>query len=138
MKEIRQNSFALILVIVAIALIGVVVFLLTEDANTIVFQSDTAYLEAAERNLIASGLAWAKQNIKADQEGVFYKTIELGVTDLNIPDTNLSIVIGTGRDKEVEVEVSTSCSRGRRTFRHQDRYKIREDRGQMSEVRSLL
>jgi len=98
---------------------------LTEGANTMLFQSNTAYLEAVERNLVTSSLAWAKQNIKADQEGVFYKIIELDVTDLNIPDTNLSIVIGTGRDKEVEVEVSTSCSRGRQTLRHQDKYKIR-------------
>jgi len=89
------------------------------------FQSDTAYLEAVERNLIASGLTWAKQNIKGDKEGVFYKTVRLDVTDLNIPDANLSIVIGPGRDKEVEVEVGTSCSRGRQTLRHQDRYKIR-------------
>jgi len=125
MKEIRQNSFALILVIVAIALIGVVVFLLTEDANTLVFQSDMAYLEAVERNLITSGLAWAKQNIKNDSYDIFHKDIELDVTDLNIRVATLSVVIGTPKDNRVEVEVGTSCSRGRQTLRHQDKYKIR-------------
>jgi len=123
MKEIRQNGFALILVIVVIALIGVVVFLLTEDANTIVFQSDMAYLEAVERNLIASGLAWAKQNIKNGSKDICHKDIALDVTGLNIRVATLSVVIGTPTDNRVEV--STSCSRGRRTFRHNDKYKIR-------------
>jgi len=125
MIKSRNNGYILILVIMAILLIGAVIFVLTEGANTLLFQSDTAYLEAVERNLVTSSLAWTKQNIKADLEGAFYKTIGLDVTDLNIPDANLSIVIGPGRDEEVEVEVSTSCSRGRQTFRHRDKYKIR-------------
>ena len=120
-----QAGFVLILVIMAIVLIGVVMFVLTEGANTMLFQSNTAYLEAVQRNLVTSSLSWAKHNLKGDKEEIFHKTIELDVTDLNIQDANLSIVIGPGRDKEVEVEVSTLCSRGRRTLRHHDKYKIR-------------
>jgi len=37
---------------------------LAGGANTMLFQSDTAYLQAVERNLVASGLAWAKRNTK--------------------------------------------------------------------------
>ncbi|MFQ6034586.1 MAG: hypothetical protein ACE5NM_01910 [Sedimentisphaerales bacterium] len=125
MKKLRKNGFVLILVIMVVGLIGVVMFVLTEDANTMLFQSNTAYLEAVERNLVTSGLAWAKHNLIGDKEQIFHKTIGLDVTDLNIRDANLSIVIGPGRDKEIEVEVSASCSRGRRTLRHHDRYKIR-------------
>ena len=125
MKKLRKNGFVLILVIMAVVLIGVVMFVLTEGANTMLFQSNTAYLEAVERNLVTSSLSWAKHNLKGDKEEIFQKTIELDVNDLNIRDANLSIVIGPGRDKEVEVEVSTSCSRRRRTLRHHDKYKIR-------------
>jgi len=125
MTKLRKNGFVLILVIIAVALIGAVMFVLTEGANTMLFQSNTAYLEAVERNLVTSSLAWAKHNLKSDKEEIFHKTIGLDFTDLNIRDANLSIVIVPGRDKEVEVEVSTSCSRGRRTLRHHDKYKIR-------------
>jgi len=124
MKQIRQNGFALILVIVVMALISVVVFLLTEDANTIVFQSDIAYLEAVEQNLIASSLAWAKQNVKNENKEIFPKNIELDVSAMNIRDAILSVTIGAPRDNEVQVEVSASYSRGRRTLRHNDKYKI--------------
>ena len=125
MKEIEQNGFVLILVIVAIAFIGVVMFVLTEDANTMIFQTDMAYLEAVERNLVASGLAWAKQNIKDENKETFDNTIKLDVTYMNIRNATLSLVIGTAKNDEVELELSTSCSRGRRTFRHHDKYKIR-------------
>ena len=125
MKKIRQNGFGLILVIVVIALMAVVVFVLTEDAKTMLFQSDMAYLEAAERNLIASGLAWAKQGIKNDGKEIFHKNIELDVTNLNFRDATLSVVIGTPADNRVEVEVTTSCSRGRRTLRYNDKYTTR-------------
>jgi len=125
MTKLRKNGFVLILVIMTVVLFGVVMFVLTESANTMLFQSNTVYLEAVERNLVTSSLSWAKHNLKGDKEEIFRKTIELDVTDLNIQDADLSIVIGPGRDKEVEVEVSTSCSRGRRTLRNHDKYKIR-------------
>ena len=125
MKELRNHGFILILVIIVMAMIGMVMFVLTEGANTILFQSNRAYLEAVERNLIISSLTWAKQNVESQKAEIFNKTIDLDIADLNIQDATLNIVVSPARDKEAEVEVSTSCSRGRRTLRHHDKYKIR-------------
>jgi type II secretory pathway component PulK len=125
MAKTKQKGFVLILVIIAIALIGVVMFVLTEDANTIIFQSDTAYLEAVERNLVASGLAWAKQNIKNENKEIFNKSVKLDITEMNIRNAALNIVTGTAEDDKIELELNTLCSRGRRTFRHHDKYTIR-------------
>ncbi|OHB54402.1 MAG: hypothetical protein A2173_06610 [Planctomycetes bacterium RBG_13_44_8b] len=119
-----RAGFVMILVITMIALIGVVMFVLTEDAKTIMFQSDTAYLESVERNLAASGLAWAKKNVKNKTKENFSKTINLNISDMNIRNANLSIAIGSAEKDKIEVELSSSCSRGRRTFRHHDKYKI--------------
>jgi hypothetical protein len=116
----KLNGFVMILVITMIALIGVVMFVLTEDAKTIMFQSDTAYLEAVERNLAASGLAWAKKNAKNERS----KTINLNISDMNIRNANLSIAIGTAENDKVEVELNSSCSRARRTVKGHDKYKI--------------
>jgi len=136
MKKLKKHGFVLVLVIIVMALIGMVMFVLTEGANTMLFQSNRAYLEAVERNLIISSLTWAKQNIKSQKAEIFNKTIDLDIADLNIQDATLNIVVspaplrprpspGRARDKEAEVEISTSCSRGRRTLRHHDKYKIR-------------
>jgi hypothetical protein len=120
----KLNGFVMILVITMIALIGVVMFVLTEDAKTIMFQSDTAYLEAVERNLAASGLAWAKKNVKNEKKKIFNKTINLNISDMNIRNANLSIAIGSAENNKVEVELTSSCGRARRTFSHHDKYKI--------------
>ena len=61
MKKPRQKGFALVLVITAMAIIGLEMHVLTSGANTMLFQADTAYLEACKRNLITSCLAWQNE-----------------------------------------------------------------------------
>ena len=124
MKNPRQNGFILIFVIMAIALIGVMMTVLTGSANKIMFQSDTAYLQACERNLVASGLTWAKRNIKNESKENFNRTIELDVTSMNISGATLSVNIDTPTDREAQVQIITSCTRIRRTLRHDEKYSV--------------
>jgi len=124
MKKIRQNGFVLLLVITAIALVGTATYVLAGGTNTMLFQSDTAYLQACERNLRASGLAWAKQNIKNRNQGSFNKMIELDTANLGIRDSSLSVFISISQDKQAEVRINTSCSRARQTFKRDNRYII--------------
>ncbi len=114
MKKIKQNGFVLILVIVLIAVVGLEMFVLADGSNTMLFQSNTAYLQACERNLIASGLAWAERDIK-DESEISGKTIELDITNMNIRSSTLSVTISAPADKEKEVQINTSCSRARQT-----------------------
>jgi len=124
MKEPKQNGFVLILVITAMAIIGLEVYVLADASNTMLFQSDTVYLGACERNLIASGLAWAKQNVQDGNSETFDKTVELDVSKMNIHCLNLSVTISVPADKGPEAQISTSCSRRRRTLRDDDKHKI--------------
>ena len=114
----------LILVIVAIAVIGVQMSVLADIANTMQFQSQTAYLRACERNLLASGLVWAKENTRKKGGEIFDKTIQLDVSKLNIRVSALDVTIITASDEEAEVQINTSCSRGRQTLRETGKYRI--------------
>ncbi len=125
MKHPQQNGFVLILVVVAIALIGAEMIVLTSSANKILFQSDTAYLQACERNLVTSGLAWAKRNIKNEGKETFDRPIGLDVSSMSIHGATLSVNIVTPKDEEAEVQINTSCTHERRTLRHNDKYRIR-------------
>lgn len=119
MKKLRQNGFVLILVITAIALIGTWMFVLTGDSNVIMFQSDAAYLAAANRNLIASGLAWAEQQIQNENREIFDRTVELDVTNMKSPQatgSTLTVTIAIPTDKQAEVQINTSCSCARQTL----------------------
>lgn len=117
MGQLRQNGFVLILVITVIAAIGAEMFVLTGGANTMLFQSDTAYLQAVERNLVASGLAWARRNIKSESRETFNRTIELDVSNMDIRGSTLTVTTSAPRDKEAEVQIETSCNRRGRTLR---------------------
>ena len=125
MKKARQKGFVLILVITAMAIIGLEMHVLTGGANIMLFQSDTAYLKACERNLILSGLAWAKKNIQNNSRETFEKTVELDVGKMNIRGSTLIVTISIPTDKEPQVQINARVSRGRRTFKHDGKYKIR-------------
>lgn len=124
MKELRHNGFVLVLVIIAIAVIALEMFVLTSIANTMQFQSHTAYLKACERNLLASGLVWAKQNIQNNSGETSNKMIELDVTEMDIRGSALDVTISIPSDEEAEVKINTSCSRGRQTLRGAGKYRI--------------
>jgi hypothetical protein len=123
MKKVKHNGFVLILVIALIAVIGLEMFVLADGSNTMLFQSDAAYLQACERNLVASGLAWAKRNIK-DESKIFGKTIELDITNMNIRSSTLSVTISAPADKEKEIQVNVSCSRAKQTRSSTNKFKI--------------
>jgi hypothetical protein len=124
MRKTRQNGFVLILVIVAIAVIGVQMSVLADIANTMQFQSNTAYLTACERNLLASGLVWARENAGNNSGEFFDKTVQLDASKMNIRGSALNITIHRTSDSQAEVQVDTSCSRGRQTQKSTGKYEI--------------
>jgi hypothetical protein len=124
MKHPQQNGFVLILVVVAMALIGAELFVLTDSANMVLFQTDTAYLQACRRNLVASGLAWSEWKIKNEDKETFNRTVDLDVTSMGISGATLSVNIDIPKDQEAEVQIITSCSRSRRTLKHDEKYRI--------------
>jgi uncharacterized membrane protein len=125
MKNRREKGFILILVVILITLIGFVLSFLTTGANIMLYQSNNNYLQACNRNLAASGLAWAKINIQKENRDIIDKMIELDVTDMDIRDSNLTVTINIPAENQPEVHISTSCSRGRKTLINDDIYKIR-------------
>lgn len=111
-------------VIVAIALVGVIMIVLTAGSDTMMFQSDMAYLRATERNLTASGLAWARLNVQDKSPETFNRTVSLDLANVGIRGSSLTIAIGAATDKQVEVRINTSCARGRRNRDHAEKYMV--------------
>jgi hypothetical protein len=125
MKNEKNKGFILILIVMLIALIGIVVSLLTEASNTMVFQSNKTYLQACERNLIASGLAWSKINIKKENGDISDKMIELDVSEMDIHGSSLAVNLSSSAEARPQVRIRTSCSRGRQTLKSDNTYIIR-------------
>lgn len=126
MKKRRDNGFILLLVVTLIALIGIVMSFLTSASNTMLFQSNKTYLQACERNLIASGMAWSKINFEKESRDISGKMIELDVTELNIRGSGLTVNVSSSTETRPQVQIRTSCSRGRQTLTSDRTYTIRQ------------
>ena len=125
MKKQRKNGFVLVLVITAMAIIGLQMHVLSRGSNTMLYQTDRAYLEACKRNLITSGLAWAKRNIQNNNKETFEKSVELNVDKLNIKESNLVVTITIPSNEQPQTQINVSCSRKRRTLKSDEKYQIR-------------
>jgi hypothetical protein len=125
MKKTRQKGFALVLVITALAIIGLEMHVLSSGANTMLYQSNRAYLEASKRNLITSGQAWAKQNIQNNSIDTFEKSVVLDLDKLNIKDSSLIVTISVPTNEEPQAQINVSCSRSRQTFKSDKIYQIK-------------
>ena len=114
----RRNQGAILtLVIVALMLVGVVMFVLTEGSNTMLFQADAAYLQAVQRDLIGSGLAWARQKVSGPAEVQSTDPVELDTAAFGLPNARLVVRILEVQSGTAKVHIETSCHRGRQTLR---------------------
>lgn len=117
MKQRKQKGFVFIFVITVIILVGIHMFALAGTANTMQFQSHTAYLRACRRNLLASGLEWVKQNVPDETGEIADKTVKLDVNSMHIRGSELDVTISAQSDGKAHVQVESSCTRGRQTLR---------------------
>jgi hypothetical protein len=116
MKTRNCKGFLLTLVIVAMALMGVVLAVLTQGANTMLFRADTAQMQAVECNLIASGLAWARARIAAGNAPAIAEPIALDVSSFGARNATLTVSILQVQDTQAKVRIKTSCTKGRCTL----------------------
>jgi len=125
MEKIRQSGFVLLLVIMIIAVVSIEMFVLAGGSNTMLYHADTAYLEAVQQNLIASGLAWAEQKVKSQAQQTAGKTVELDISSMKVRDATLRVTILAPPGTEPQVRIDTFCSRARRSLRHTGKYKLK-------------
>ncbi len=112
----RNKGAVLSLVLVAMILMGMAMFILTGGAKAMLFHTDTAYLQAVERNLIASGLAWTRQRLAGSSALPTEKPVELDVAAFGLPNARLAVRVLEVRDGTARVHIETSCHKGRRTL----------------------
>ena len=116
MRKRNNKGFFLTFVIVALALMSTVMFVLAGGANAMLFHADTAYLQAVERNLVASGLAWARANISSNGAAAVGGPVELSTAAFNVPNAALIVAITQVQAGRADLRIATSCTKGRRTL----------------------
>lgn len=111
----RQRGFSLTFVIVALILVSIGMFVLGAGSNVMLFYADKAYVQAVERNLTASGLAWVRAKASGDPSLPAGGPVELDVAAFGCPTARLAVQVVEVREGEARVRIDTSCSKGRNT-----------------------
>ncbi|MDI6450552.1 hypothetical protein [Anaerobaca lacustris] len=114
MSEARRSGFILVYVIMLLAITAVVMLVLTEGANTMLFQADATYLQALDRNLAASGLAWARHQA-ARGEPATAGPLSLDASLLGDSRAVLAVEIAM-RGDAAECRIETSAAKGRQSI----------------------
>jgi hypothetical protein len=115
MRKQRNRGFLLTFAIVALALMGAIFFVLAGGAGKMLFHADMAYLQATERNLVASGLAWARANISANGDAGS-ENVALDTDAFGAQNPGLAVRIMQVQPDHATVRIASSCSKGRRTL----------------------
>ena len=116
MKASRTEGFVLVLVIVALSFTGVVMAVLTAGSNTMLFHADRAQCQAVQRNLHASGLAWARRHITEPNAPVADGPIALDAAALSDRPVTLTVTFLQAETGPQQCRIEATCSRGRQTF----------------------
>jgi len=116
MRNRNRKGFLLTFVIVALAMMGMVMYVLTDGATSLLSRADAAYLQAIERNLVASGLAWAQAKIAAGSAATAAEPVELSTASFGAPSAKLTVMIVQVQADRATVRIGTSCTKGRRTL----------------------
>jgi hypothetical protein len=124
MRTARSNGFIMVSVIVVLGLMAVVMLVLAEGTQTMLWQTDRMYLAAVETNLVSSGAAWASVQLSANRLPASGQVTELDAKSFSDRPCQLSIrLLGQSGD-QTNVQISTSCSKSRWTFEHSRTYAI--------------
>lgn len=116
MKNGNDKGFLLTFVIVALAMMGMVMYVMTDGAKSLLFRADAAYLQAVERNLVASGLAWAQARIAAGGAAAVGVPAELNTASFGAPTAKLTVMLVQVQADRATIRIGTSCTKGRRTL----------------------
>jgi len=125
MRQTNRNGYVIILAVTAIALVGAALFILAGLANSMLFDANQAYLQAYNRNLSASALAWTQHNSDKLSGSAQAEEIRLDISRLNIPDGDLRITLLEPRRKHPRLQIDTECRCDRMKLKRSDTYLIR-------------
>jgi hypothetical protein len=124
MKRRKRSGTVLTLVILALGLVAALMLVLAEGATTMLHQADAAYLRAVQRNLTASGLAWAQHEISDANEPPHTEPAQLDVDPLSERSAELTVRVVDGENGEATVHIVTTCTKARQTVRSEQDYTI--------------
>ena len=121
MRRRRQSGVVLLVVLALVALSGAALALLAHSARTMQLAAAEASLEARLDCLLASGRAWARQQL-ARPGGAKPGTFALDAAALKVPGATLTVTVAAKPPAAAAVRIRAACRHGHRTITRERLY----------------
>jgi hypothetical protein len=112
MRSVRRKGFLMLYVLVLIALLAAAMILLADASGSMAHETRRQYLQACERNLAASALAWVAKNGIPEEASK-----RLDVEALSIPEAQVEVEAPLASETPATFCLRVSCGEGIGTLR---------------------
>ena len=121
----RNSGFVMLIAIMLIALTAAALTLIAAGTRQLSTAAQSEYGEAVSRNLLGSGLAWARLNLAGLTEPAKLGEISLDTAPLDQPERTIHISVASQSPDDLTAEITGSYVRGRTTRTKSLRYVLR-------------
>ena len=112
MPNRKNNGFVLVLVIAIMAMLTASLALATMATNRISYATNREYMQACNRNLLASGTAWVRHNGARLAQEHQSREFPLNTDRMAAPGGQITVAVTEIKDG-VRVELNSFCKRRR-------------------------
>ena len=114
----------MIVILLVMSLFGLMMVVLSSSSRQMGTQTTSEVLKVNSKNVLASGIAWARANKAYLNKQSAGFTTELDTTAFDIPKALCTIRVDSITDKGVEISIEAVCYKGRRRFRESNKLQI--------------
>lgn len=125
MDERNRKGFIILLIIPLLILLPIAVIVMSRSTISLSTELRESRLEALCQDVLASGLAWSRQNIEMLSGYEANKEISLDVSNFGMKDCECNITVINVNEKSVDTEVDVRLTRGDRYIKRTKRYTIK-------------
>ena len=127
MNRYDGKGFITIVMVSLLALLPVALMVMSRSTISLSTELRESRLEARSRDILASSLAWARQNIEKLSGYEVNEEVSLNVSNLGVEDGTCKIAVMSVKEGTVEIEVGVHFTRGDRDIKRTMRYSIERD-----------
>jgi hypothetical protein len=127
MNRYDGKGFITIVMVSLLALLPVALMVMSRSTISLSTELRESRLEAQSRAILASSLAWARQNVEKLSTYEVNEAILLDVSNLGAKDGKCKVAVMNVKEEWVEIEVGVHFTRGDRNIKRTIRYSIERE-----------
>jgi hypothetical protein len=125
MNRYHKKGFIILVIIPLLILLPIAVTVMSRSTISLSRELKESRLEARNRNILASGLAWSRQNVEKLSGYEVNKEISVNINSLGMEDGKCHITVMNVKEELIEIELGVHYTRGSREIKRTRQHSIK-------------